>query len=103
MEIVSDLNRRLGITVILLTHHMDEAARAQRVVVLDRGEIAADGPPKKVFSQVELLHRLGLSAPETVELCWQLRKAGQELPLEITMDTLTIEECAQALRRWASA
>lgn len=99
MEIVSDLNRRLGITVILITHHMDEAARAQRVVVLDRGEIAADGPPKKVFSQVELLHRLGLSAPETVELCWQLRKAGQELPL----DTLTIEECAQALRRWASA
>lgn len=94
MEIVSDLNRRLGITVILITHHMDEAARAQRVVVLDRGEIAADGPPKKVFSQVELLHRLGLSAPETVELCWQLRKAGQELPL----DTLTIEECAQALR-----
>ena len=92
MEIVSDLNRRLGITVILITHHMDEAARAQ-------GEIAADGPPKKVFSQVELLHRLGLSAPETVELCWQLRKAGQELPL----DTLTIEECAQALRRWASA
>ena len=61
MEIVSDLNRRLGITVILITHHMDEAARAQRVVVLDRGEIAADGPPKKVFSQVELLHRLGLS------------------------------------------
>ena len=48
---------------------------------------------------MELLHRLGLSAPETVELCWQLRKAGQELPL----DTLTIEECAQALRRWASA
>ena len=44
--------------------------------VLDRGEIAADGPPKAVFSQVELLHRLGLSAPETVELCWQLRKAG---------------------------
>lgn len=99
MEIVSDLNRRLGITVVLITHHMDEAARAQRVVVLDRGEIAADGPPKAVFSQVELLHRLGLSAPETVELCWQLRKAGQELPL----DTLTIEECAQALRRWASA
>lgn len=99
MEIVSDLNRRLGITVVLITHHMDEAARAQRVVVLDRGEIAADGPPKAVFSQVELLHRLGLSAPETVELCWQLRKAGQELPL----DTLTIEECAQALCRWASA
>ena len=99
LRTIRDLNRKKGVTVVLITHHMDEAARAQRVVVLDRGEIAADGPPKKVFSQVELLHRLGLSAPETVELCWQLRKAGQELPL----DTLTIEECAQALRRWASA
>lgn len=99
MEIVSDLNRRLGITVVLITHHMDEAARAQRVVVLDHGEIAADGPPRSVFSQVELLHRLGLSAPETVELCWRLRELGEEVPL----DTLTVEECAQALRRWASA
>ena len=99
MEIVSDLNRRLGITVVLITHHMDEAARAQRVVVLDHGEIAADGPPRSVFSQVELLHRLGLSAPETVELCWRLRELGDEVPL----DTLTVEECAQALRRWASA
>ena len=99
MEIVSDLNRRLGITVGLITHHMDEAARAQRVVVLDHGEIAADGPPRSVFSQVELLHRLGLSAPETVELCWRLRELGEEVPL----DTLTVEECAQALRRWASA
>lgn len=99
LRTIKRLNRERGVTVVLITHHMDEAARAQRVVVLDRGEIAADGPPKKVFSQVELLHRLGLSAPETVELCWQLRKAGQELPL----DTLTIEECAQALRRWASA
>ena len=99
MEIVSDLNRRLGITVVLITPHMDEAARAQRVVVLDHGEIAADGPPRSVFSQVELLHRLGLSAPETVELCWRLRELGEEVPL----DTLTVEECAQALRRWASA
>ena len=99
MEIVSDLNRRLGITVVLITHHMDETARAQRVVVLDHGEIAADGPPRSVFSQVELLHRLGLSAPETVELCWRLRELGEEVPL----DTLTVEECAQALRRWASA
>lgn len=80
MEIVSDLNRRLGITVVLITHHMDEAARAQRVVVLDHGEIAADGPPRSVFSQVELLHRLGLSAPETVELCWRLRELGRKCP-----------------------
>ena len=99
MEIVSDLNRRLGITVVLITHHMDEAARAQRVVALAHGETPADGPPRSVFSQVELLHRLGLSAPETVELCWRLRELGEEVPL----DTLTVEECAQALRRWASA
>ena len=99
MRTIKTLNRTSGVTVVLITHHMDEAARAQRVVVLDHGEIAADGPPRSVFSQVELLHRLGLSAPETVELCWRLRELGEEVPL----DTLTVEECAQALRRWASA
>lgn len=99
MEIVSRLNREAGITVVLITHHMDEAARAQRVIVLDHGQIAADGTPKAVFCQVELLHSLGLSAPETVELCWAMNREGQALPL----DTLSVEECAQALRRWALA
>ena len=94
MEIVSQLNRDSGITVILITHHMEEAALADRVVVLDKGSIAADGTPKEVFSQVELLHGLGLAAPETVELCWSL---GDGLPLT----ALTIDECAQAIHRWA--
>lgn len=93
METVLRLNREKGITVVLITHHMDEAAMADRVVVLHRGEIAADGVPKEVFSKVELLHDLGLAAPDTVELCYALNKAGFDLPL----DQLDTEECAQTL------
>ena len=93
METVLRLNREKGITVILITHHMDEAAQAGRVVVLHQGQIAADGTPKEVFSQVDLLHQLGLAAPDTVELCWELDRKGFHLPL----DRLTIEECGQAL------
>ena len=93
METVLRLNREKGITVILITHHMDEAAQAGRVVVLHQGQIAADGTPKEVFSQVDLLHRLGLAAPDTVELCWELDRKGFHLPL----DRLTIDECGQAL------
>ena len=93
METITRLNREKGITVILITHHMDEAAQAQRVVVMYRGDIAADGAPKEVFTQVELLHRIGLAAPETVELCYELNRGGFELPL----DRLSEKECAQAL------
>ncbi len=93
LDTVLRLNREKRITVVLITHHMDEAAKAQRVVVLHQGKIAADGPPKQVFSQVELLHSLGLAAPETVELCWRLNQQGFSLPL----DCLGVEECAQAL------
>ena len=93
METVLRLNREKGITVVLITHHMDEAAQAQRVIVLHKGDVAADGTPKHVFSKVELLHRIGLAAPETVELCYELNQCGFELPLE----TLQIDECAQAL------
>ncbi len=93
METITRLNREKGITVVLITHHMDEAARAQRVVVMDKGKIAADGTPEEVFSQVELLHAIGLAAPETVELCWQLNQHGWELPL----DRLEPEECAKLL------
>lgn len=93
MDTILRLNRERGITVILITHHMDEAAQAQRVVVLHKGKVAADGAPKQVFSQVELLHRIGLAAPETVELCYELNKLGADLPL----DRLSPEECAQTL------
>ena len=93
MQTIIKLNREKNITVILITHHMDEAAMAQRVVVLDKGTVAADGTPEEVFSQVELLHSIGLAAPETVELCWELNKLGYQLPLS----KLNAESCAQTL------
>ena len=93
METVSRLNQEKKITVVIITHHMDEAAQAQRVVVMHKGKVAADGTPKEVFSQVELLHDLGLAAPETVELSWELNKQGFDLPL----DRLDEKECAQVL------
>jgi len=93
MQTIERLNREKDITVVLITHHMDEAARCQRVVVLHQGAVAADGTPQAVFSQVELLHSLGLAAPDTVELCWELNQRGWQLPL----DQLDPKECAQAL------
>ena len=93
VETIGRLNKEKGITVVLITHHMDEAAKADRVVVLHKGKVAADGVPEEVFSQVELLHSIGLAAPESVELCWELNKQGFDLPL----DQLDPEKCAQAL------
>ena len=93
MDTITKLNRDKKITVILITHHMDEAAQAQRVVVMHKGKVAADGTPEEVFCRVELMHELGLAAPETVELCWQLNQLGFDLPL----DRLDEKECAQAL------
>ena len=93
METVLRLNREKGITVVLITHHMDEAAMAQRVVVLHKGKVAVDGKPEEVFSQVDLLHDIGLAAPDTVELCYELNKLGFSLPL----DRLNADDCAQVL------
>ena len=93
IETIGRLNKEKGITVVLITHHMDEAAKADRVVVMHKGKVAADGTPEEVFSQVELLHTIGLAAPESVELCWELNKEGFNLPL----DKLDPEKCAQAL------
>ena len=95
LETIKALNRTSGVTVVLITHHMDEAAQADRLVVMSKGRIVADGTPKKVFADVEGLKAVGLTVPETVELCWELRQDGLELPL----DALTDEECAQALCR----
>ena len=93
MDTITRLNREKGITVVLITHHMDEAAKAQRVVVLHKGSVVTDGTPQQVFSQVEKLHEIGLAAPETVELCRELNRQGFDLPLT----RLTPEECAQTL------
>ena len=95
-EVVStihELNRSSGVTVVLITHHMDEAAQADRLVVMAKGRVVADGTPRKVFQRVEELKAVGLTVPETTELLWQLRQAGVDVPL----DALSDEECAQAL------
>lgn len=94
LRTIRSLNREHGITVVLITHHMDEAAQADRLVVMSKGRIIADGPPKEVFCHVEELKSVGLTVPETVELCWELRQEGLDAPL----DALSDEECALALR-----
>lgn len=93
MKTIRELNRSSGVTVVLITHHMDEAAQADRLVVMAKGRVAADGTPREVFQRVEELKAVGLTVPETTELLWQLRQAGVDVPL----DALSDEECAQAL------
>ena len=93
LRTIEDLNKNHGITVILITHHMTEAIRADRVLVMEKGNIIADGTPKEVFLQVELLKQAGLDVPVTTQLLFELNKSGCNLPL----DALSTEECAQAL------
>ena len=93
IETVERLNREEGMTVVLITHHRDEATHAGRVVAMNDGKIVADGTSAEVFSQVELLRSVGLSVPETTELLYALRADGFDLPL----DALSIDQCAQAL------
>ena len=90
---VERLNREEGITVVLITHHMNEAEHADRVVVMNEGRVAMDGAPREVFAQVERLKAIGLTVPDTVELLYELRQEGCDLPLT----ALTVDECADAL------
>ena len=93
LNTVKALNRERGVTVVLITHHMDEAAQADRLVVMAKGKVVADGNPKAVFSQVEELRKVGLTVPQTVALLWELRQEGYDVPL----DALSDEACAQTL------
>ncbi len=93
LKTIFELNERDGTTIVLITHHMEEAARCGRVVVMERGEIIADGRPEEVFTQVELLRSVGLEVPQTVELLYELNKAGLKLPL----DALECDDCAAAI------
>ena len=90
---IERLNREEGITVVLITHHMNEAEHADRVVVMNGGRVAMDGTPREVFAQVEKLKAIGLTVPDTVELLYELRQEGCDLPLT----ALTVDECADAL------
>ncbi len=94
LQAVTKLNKAHGMTVVLITHHMSEAVLADRVVVMSEGTVIADGTPKEVFVQVDLLQSVGLTVPETTLLLNELNEAGYDLPL----DALSVDECAQVLR-----
>ncbi len=93
MKTIMRLNREFGITIILITHNMDEAVRADRVVVMDGGKIIIDDTPRKVFSQVELLKSIGLDVPQVTEIAWELKKSG----FDVRDDVLSVDECVKEL------
>ena len=93
LRTIKALNQERGVTVVLITHHMVEAAQADRLVVMSKGRVVADGVPKEVFSHVEELKAVGLTVPQTTQLLWELRQEGISVPL----DALSDEECAAAL------
>lgn len=95
IKTIKMLNEEKDITVVLITHYMDEAAQADRTVVIDDGEIVLDGMPKEVFKNVEKLKSLGLDVPQVTELAYELRKMG----IEISDDVLTVDECFDEIIR----
>ena len=95
LSTVHRLNREKGITVVLITHHMNEAEEADRVIVMDDGKVVMDGPPREVFTRVDDLRAIGLTTPDTVDLLDRLRKDGWDVPL----DALTVDECAAAIAK----
>lgn len=92
---VHRLNKEKGITVVLITHHMNEAEGADRVIVMDDGRVALDGTPEEVFAEVKDLRHMGLTVPDTVDLLDRLRNDGWDLPL----DALSVDACAEAIAR----
>ncbi len=99
LRTIRELNRDYHTTVVLITHYMDEAVQAERVVVVDSGKILRDGTPKEVFTEVELLKSVGLDVPQVTELVYELRQEGIDLP----QDILTEDECYQALKKLLTA
>lgn len=93
MAIVKELNQKYGITIIMITHYMEEAAQCQRVIVMDKGKILLDNTPEEVFSHVELLKSVGLDVPQATELIYELNKSGFNLDNHIINE----EECVEAL------
>ena len=99
LDTIERLNREKGITVILITHHMDEAVRAGRVIAMSEGKIIADGTPQQVFAQEKLLRSVGLDVPQTEQLLLALRARGVDIPT----DALTPGQCARLLRQYIPA
>ena len=90
---IKEINKEYGITIILITHYMDEAAQADRIVVMDKGKLIMEGTPKQVFSQVELMKKIGLDVPQVTELSYELNKEGIKLDKEI----INVDEMVEAL------
>ena len=93
LSAIRTLNKERGITVVLITHHMDEAMDADRLIAMNDGRLVMDGTPAEVFTQVDALRAMGLAAPDTVELLYGLRQNGMDVPL----DALTVDDCAAAI------
>lgn len=93
MKTIKMLRREKGITIILITHYMDEAVQADRTIVTDGGKIIFDGTPKEVFKNVERLKEIGLDVPQAAELAYELRKSGVDIPSDI----LDVDECVACL------
>ena len=92
---VEKLNREQAITVVLITHHMNEAEHADRVIVMNDGLVVMDGKPREVFTRKKELEDIGLAVPDTVSLLFSLREAGMDVPV----DAITVEECADAIAK----
>ena len=95
LNVIEGLHREKDVTVVLITHHMNEAENADRVIVMDHGRVAMDGTPKQVFARAEELKALGLTVPDTVALLRELKANGLDVPV----DALTVEECADAIMK----
>lgn len=95
MKTIKQLNSELGITVVIITHYMDEAAMCNRVVVVDDGKVIMDSTPREVFGNVDVIKERGLDVPQVTELCHELKKEGFDLPDCV----LSEEECVAALEK----
>ncbi len=93
MDTIHRLNRERGMTIVLITHYMEEAIGADRVIVMEKGRVIADGTPRTIFADIDMLRDVALDVPQTTELCHQLRAAG----IDIAADILTEDECIEAL------
>jgi len=96
IETVKRLNKDFGITVVLITHYMNEAAQADRVVVMSKGKVEKIGTPKEIFSQVDWVKSLALDVPQTADLTHELNKHG----FNLSTQAISIEECAQQLYKF---
>jgi energy-coupling factor transport system ATP-binding protein len=93
MNTIREINKNLGITIVLITHYMDEAAQGDRVIVMEQGKIVLEGNPREVFSKVKTMKEIGLDVPQVTELAYELQKEG----IDISTEILNVDEMVNAL------